>query len=270
MAWLAFGTQTRRLADGETIVGSGSDADWRVPTADLMPRHFVVTVHGLNASIRSYSTDIIVVVNGEQLGRSYHLLNDGDAILAGRGRFVYSDDTPVTQELPPEDAVDDAYLVEERQRLAHSLARRSTTIGRDVSNTIVLKDPRASRFHAEIRREAGGFALHSMGAAGTARNGATMTGPALLQDDDTIEIAFTTFRFTRGPLSDAITIAPLSSELNDAAARLPTSVGQRVTVESSTRDTVPPAAVFATVVGLLVIGGLVVALAWAAWVTWGQ
>jgi hypothetical protein len=40
MPWLAFGMMTRELRDGEIIVGSATDAGWRVTTGDLMPRHF--------------------------------------------------------------------------------------------------------------------------------------------------------------------------------------------------------------------------------------
>jgi pSer/pThr/pTyr-binding forkhead associated (FHA) protein len=270
MAWLALGTQTRKLADGETIVGSGADADWRVPTVDLMPRHFVLTVHGLNTSIRPASADIIVVVNGKQIDHGYNLLNEGDVILAGRGRFIYSDDTPSAQEVPSEPAVE-AFLIDEKARFAHSLSRRSTTMGRDVSNSIVIPDPRASRFHAEVRQEAGGFALHSMGAAGTLRNGQQMRNPALLEDGDVIEIAFTTFRFTP-VLPSGISVAPPAAGLNDAQATQPTGVGVRSTMESTTTVTTPPgpAAPLIVLIGLLVIGGIIVALAGLAWVGWGR
>src|SRR3954463_4312861 len=101
MMWLAFGTQTRKLRDGEIVVGSGADADWRIATADLMPRHFTITVYDLNASLRASSKDSVVVVNGKQLIGIPHLLNDGDVVAAGGGRFIFSEGTARTESAAP-------------------------------------------------------------------------------------------------------------------------------------------------------------------------
>src|SRR5690348_4946588 len=168
--WLAFGTQTRELRDGELVVGSGADADWRIGTADLMPRHFTITVYDLNASLRSASRDNVVVVNDKQLVGVPHLLNDGDVIWAGAGRFRFSegaaraDDEPLGPPKP-------AYLVNESSGRGRELISRSTMLGRDASSAIMIDDGSVSRFHAELRREAGGFALHSLGQSGTLING---------------------------------------------------------------------------------------------------
>ncbi len=218
--WLALGTQTRRLRDGEIVVGGGADADWRITMADLMPRHFTIVVHGLNASLRLSSKDNIVVVNGRQLGAAPHLLNDGDVIQAGAGRFVFSDEEPKVQPLG-EAAPDQAYLVDESAGVAHELRSRSTTIGRDRSNAIVIRDPGASRFHAEIRREAGGFALHSMGSSGTMYNGRRLDAPVLLEDGDRLEIAYAPLRFAR-TVPEGVQVAPVHDPRNDATRRNPT------------------------------------------------
>jgi hypothetical protein len=66
MPWLAFGMMTRELRDGEIVVGAAADASWRVTTADLMPRHFVLTVRGRDVSVRACTADNIVAVNGER------------------------------------------------------------------------------------------------------------------------------------------------------------------------------------------------------------
>ncbi|HEY9226421.1 MAG TPA: FHA domain-containing protein, partial [Gemmatimonadaceae bacterium] len=81
MAWLAFGTTTHELHDGDVSVGSGSEAAWRVSTADLMPRHFVVSTSGATATLHAHSPDNVVVVNGTQITRSGHALRDGDVVL---------------------------------------------------------------------------------------------------------------------------------------------------------------------------------------------
>lgn len=194
--WLAFGNQTRELRDGEIVVGSGADADWRISTADLRPRHFTITVYGLNASLRASSKDNVVVVNDKQLVGVPHLLNDGDVIAAGAGRFVFSEHTPRIGPTPAE-SNEPVFLVNLSGNTGRQLLSRSTTLGRDASSTIVVNDPSASRFHAEVRREAGGFALHSMGTAGTLLNGRKISAPIMLAEGDVIEIARRKWRFTR-------------------------------------------------------------------------
>ncbi|HEY4307172.1 MAG TPA: FHA domain-containing protein [Gemmatimonadaceae bacterium] len=193
--WLAFGSQTRELRDGELVVGSGADADWRIGTADLMPRHFTVTVYDLNASLRATSKDSVVVVNGRQLLGVPYLLNDGDMILAGGGRFCFSDQTPRTN-LPPALSRPPAYLANDSSGRGRELISRSTMLGRDASVAIAIDDPSASRFHAEVRREAGGFALHSMGSSGTLLNSRKVSSPMVLSEGDVIEIAGRKWRFT--------------------------------------------------------------------------
>lgn len=192
---LALGTQTTELRDGDTLVGGGAQANWRVQNVDLMARHFIVTVAGDTATVRPASEEAVVAVDGDQVFDDGRALADGSRIEAGTACFFFWTGAarPMLTErapLPP------AHLVIDDDGLAYPLDRTSTTIGRDPSNVIVVSDPTASRFHAEVRREAGGYALHSMGSSGTRINGEEMQGPRLLREGDIIEIAFTTFRCT--------------------------------------------------------------------------
>lgn len=248
--WLSFGVQTRELRDGEIVVGSGADADWRIATADLMPRHFTLVIHGLNANLRASSKGNVVTVNGRQLVGTTHLLNDGDVIAAGSGRFLFSDQEP--RLLPVEANGHHAYIVDQAGNIVHPLLSRSTTLGRDGSNAIVVRDPAASRFHAEVRREAGGFALHTMGSAGTTLNGRRLGPPLLLSDGDEIEIAYRKFRFVR-EVPGGMAVADLLEGTGETALRNPTLVTGRFTVVPR-RETA----------GLWVAIGLVVAAAVAA------
>ena len=84
---------------------------------------------------------------------------------------------------------------------------RSTSIGRDASNEIVIRDPSASRFHAEIRQDSDMFVLHSIGASGTLLNAKPLSGPHTLTEGDAVEIAFVKLRFTRS-VGDGIEPAP--------------------------------------------------------------
>jgi pSer/pThr/pTyr-binding forkhead associated (FHA) protein len=262
MPWLAFGMMTRELPDGDIIVGSATDAGWRVTTGDLMPRHFSLTVRGREVSVRACTTDNVVAVNGQQLSGQPQTLRDGDVISAGSARFAYNDDAARTTPLDPAE-FQPAHLIDERRRLAHPLTNRSTPIGRDTSNDVVLRDPAASRFHAEIRREAGGFALHSIGATGAAVNGVASRTPRLLSEGDEIEIAFETFRFTQQALPSGVTMAPMHVADNDEAARRATLGTERHVVDEdnaagrhSNRVKTIVAIVLIVVLALLVRGRL--------------
>ena len=237
MPWLTSGGSRHELPDGEVIVGSGSEATVRVASADLMPRHFLLLVHGLNASIRPVSMDNVVVVNGHQLSGAPWTLHDGDVIAAGSGQFVYTDEVPRTTTTSQPTAAADltGYLVDDRVKAAYSLTSRSTGIGRDHSNIVVIRDPTASRFHDEIRREAGGFVLHARGSAGTMVNNRRVASPCMLEEGDQIEIAYTVLRFTKtAPPTEQLGVARPTP--GDGSHRRPTLSG-RVTIDG---EIVPP------------------------------
>jgi len=262
MAWLAFEALTRELRDGELIIGSGADADWRIATADLIPRHFVVRARGDDVSIGPCTWESVVVVNAEQLRGAPHRLADGDVILAGSGVFLFCETTPRTA--PPRPAAGfPAFLVDDAASAAHPLISRSTPIGRDASNAIIVRDPTASRFHAEVRREAGGFALHSMGSAGTSLNGAAVLSPCLLAEGDTLEIAFTKLRFTRERLPESVTVASPHSADHDEMSRRPTLTSERspVALDNEADRGVRRLWIALGVVVILVLGFV----AWRGW-----
>jgi predicted component of type VI protein secretion system len=219
MPWLALGATNREIREGDTVVGSGPEADWRVASVDLTARHFVVRLQSGAAAIEACSPDNVVVLNGQQLvARSP--VRDGETILAGSGRFSFSTARPKAAPVV-EAPVEPGFLVDATDRMAHPLEGRSTPIGRDASNIVVIRDPTASRFHAEVRREAGGFAIHSMGAMGTLLNGYPVEHPTLLHDGDTIEIAFTKLRFTNETPTGVRLAAPHATR-NDESAKRPT------------------------------------------------
>jgi len=235
MTWLAIGTTTHELRDGDVIVGSGFDAQWRLTSVDLAPAHFVVSLRGSDASLKPASRDAVVAVNGEQVQNASHPLVDGDVILAGTGRFLFS------HALPGAFASRDSnpglgYLVDDDAGVAHALGP-STLIGRAASNAIIVRDPTASRFHADVRREAGGFVLRSIGASGTKLNRQPMKSPTLLAEGDQIEIAFSVLRFTTlTPPGDIVPAPPPHSIANDAAGRRPTLAADGVVaVEKANR-----------------------------------
>lgn len=230
MPWLELNGNPRELTEGDTIVGGGAQANWRVPGVDLRPRHLVFTAHGVAAggnvevTVRPFSPQDVVAVNGKQVTGDATVLQDGDVVAAGTGFFDYSVGLPRHRELAPL-LPPVGYLVDETARKAFPLDHASTGLGRDPSNLILVADAEASRFHAEVRREAGGFALHATGSAGTLLNGHETSAPSLLAEGDRIKIASRVLRFTCGPLSPQ-----LSKTLDSAGAdhHLPRTYARRV------------------------------------------
>lgn len=214
MAWLQMNGSMIELTDREIVVGSGAQAGWRLQRVDLCARHFVVAPEGDRWMVRPYSTAAVVALNGRQLDPRAMPLNDGDIVAAGAGMFGFSLERPEPREIRPS-PTEPPHLVNDTMRRAYALDHASTGIGSDPSNSIVLRDPEAALFHAEIRREAGGYALHAMGSAGTRLNGRPVTVPLLLSEGDEIAVASTVLRITARPLPAEIQPADPEVEEDD-------------------------------------------------------
>src|SRR5262245_9265579 len=257
MTWLAVGTTTRELHDGDVIVGSGFDAQWRLTSIDLAPAHFVVSVRGSDATLTLASRDAVVAINGEQVHVASRPLVDGDVILAGSGRFLFSHALPGA--FASRDSTPGlAYLVDDGAGVAHALGP-STLIGRAASNAIIVRDPTASRFHADVRREAGGFVLRSIGASGTTINRQPMNSPKLLGEGDRIEIAFSVLRFTTlTPPGDIVSAPPppAHSIASDAAGRRPTLAADGVVAVEKANRAGRAARLVQITAGLVVLGAV--------------
>lgn len=189
----------RELARGDTAVGSGADADWRLQTINLAPRHFTVHVEESGSVLLSPYRAHDVDVNGETLTAPCTLQHN-DEIIAGAGIFTFL--ATLDGPAPTAGHQATAYLIDIRAGLAYALADEPVTIGRDPSNQVAVKDPAVSRFHAEVRAAANGrgFALRSMGAGGTSINGVLVGSAAReMSEGDLVRIANTTLRFTTQP-----------------------------------------------------------------------
>jgi predicted component of type VI protein secretion system len=225
MTWLEYNDALQELrADSEVVVGTGAQASWRLRRADLMPRHFVVATTDDRATIRPFSADAVVSVNGRQLSAGSSELRDGDVISAGSGDFYFWATEP-GQAPRAVKAPLMAHLIDLRRRSGLSLDRISTGIGRDDSNTLVIDNDAASSFHAEIRREAGGHALRMMDGAVVRVNGRPVSAPVLLNEGDEVEIANQVLRYSCKPLPEGITESTspgtLTSTAETAAIALP-------------------------------------------------
>ena len=220
MPWLTTEGASHQIAEGDTVVGSGPEATWRLGSLDLAARHFRLTREGARVTLQPCGVDSIIAINGKQSGSQGIVLRDGDTVDAGCARFLFTAErSGAYQGL----SISPAHLIETRTGIAHALTTASAGIGRDRMNSVIVRDPTASRFHAEIRREAGGYVLHPHGSSGTLVNGLHAGTPQRLDDGDRIEIANTELRFVLGPVpSGAPTADPVP---DDETGHRPTVMG---------------------------------------------
>jgi predicted component of type VI protein secretion system len=222
-----------RTFSGELMVGSGSQATWRLAALDLAARHFkVVGLDDGSGSVVPASPQNVVVVNGKQVPPSGIAVKSGDVIAAGGARFFFLQkvDSPRPSAAKP---AGETHLVDMANKKGYTLRKRVVQIGREIGCSIVLKDPTVSRFHADVRGEAGEFVLYSMGSAGTKINGQPASAPRLLVEGDQIVIGDTTFTFTREPLPGGVRPVQFEDHDDDAFSRRSTQLAQRaVTMEA--------------------------------------
>lgn len=221
MPFLELNGTVRELTPGEITIGSGAQADWRVPSHDLAARHFIVSVdEGGSARVRPCSQQNVVVVNRQQLGPRPLAISPGDEITAGNARFRVLDGPEAPEEAEPFVLrADPAHLVDESEATAYPLRKRSVAIGRDSASAVRLKDPSASRFHADVRVEAGEHVLYTLGSTGTQVNGERITTPRVLREGDRITIADTVLRYTTGELPSGVEVRAQQEEPEDTLSR---------------------------------------------------
>lgn len=74
----------------------------------------------------------------------------------------------------------------------YDLSKDNVTIGRDITNDIVINDPEVSRHHLRFTRGGGGFTMEDLGSTnGTFINGQRMTGSRPLRPGDMIGLGET-------------------------------------------------------------------------------
>ena len=221
MPYIDHEGDTRELKAGDMIVGSGDQSKWRLQNRDLAARHVVFTV-GDNggALVRPFTPAALVTVNGKRIGSATPLA-EGDVIGAGATEFVYVTDAEAPR-AKRSSSVPVAYLVDEANAVAYTMQRTTLHIGRDAGSTIQVMDPEVSRYHADIRTEAGLHVLYSMGEIGTEVNGKPMTEARVLEEGDRIRIGELELRYTRTQPPSQIRLSSGGEEYDLDVSQQPT------------------------------------------------
>jgi predicted component of type VI protein secretion system len=211
---------------GDVIVGSGSQATWRLSGNDLAARHFRISVENGGAQVTPASPQNVVVLNGAQVPMEGTRLTGGDIVAAGQARFVFLTDLNAARPAPIAE-MPEAHLIDVTNKKGYTLRRRVVQIGREIGCSIVLKDPTISRFHADVRAEGGQFVLYAMGSSGTKVNGDPTVAPRLLREGDQITMGDTTFTFSALQIPPGIRSVQFEDHEDDAFSRKNTQLAQR-------------------------------------------
>ena len=211
---------------GDVVVGSGSQATWRVSGSDLAARHFRLALSNGSAQLIPASPQNVVVLNGAQVPTDGAPLSTGDVVAAGQARFVFLKDLNAPRPRPVTE-MPEAHLIDVTNRKGYTLRRRVVQIGREIGCSIVLKDPTVSRFHADVRAEGGQFVLYAMGSSGTKVNGEPAVAPRLLREGDQITMGDTTFTFSSLAMPPGIRAVQFEDHEDDAFSRKNTQLAQK-------------------------------------------
>jgi ABC-type multidrug transport system ATPase subunit/pSer/pThr/pTyr-binding forkhead associated (FHA) protein len=121
--------------------------------------------------LRDLSSSNGTYLNGERLRDESRALNDGDALRIGGETLHFLIEAPTQALRADGPSTRSSVVAFDGERL---------TVGRDPRNDLVLGDPSASRFHAEIRRVRGGVTLHDLGSSNGTRVDGDHVGTAPL------------------------------------------------------------------------------------------
>jgi pSer/pThr/pTyr-binding forkhead associated (FHA) protein len=127
----------------------------------------------------------------------------------------------------------------------YELNKDIITVGRDITNDIVINDPEVSRHHMRFTRGAGGYTLEDLGSTnGTFINGQRLTGAKPLSNGDMIGLGETVtlgYEVSNPSRMEApgATVAPASPYARQAPAA-PAAGGSPFTVPPENPQPAPP------------------------------
>lgn len=202
------------LTTDVVTIGRGTKNDIVIDNDDVSRDHCRLVRAAADYELHDLSSANGTFINGQRVSSvrvlpSTCLIELGDSITFEYERGVLPSTDALKKELPAEEPADDTYFLvvkmgRESERV-YTLQNETIRIGRDLSNDIVVQDPEVSRWHIQLLREEGGYAIRDLGSTnGTSINGTRVTDPKQLQLNDQIEVGSSTrlyFVRTLGDLS---------------------------------------------------------------------
>ncbi len=219
MPYIEYQGECRGIGPGVLTIGSAPAAGWRIQGRGLDAVHLVLSLQsGGRALLIRGAAGAAVQVNGVELAPMRTLLEFGDCVVAGTAELWY-------RRLPPGATAPTAYLRDTRRGRVYQLRDRST-IGRDMSSTVVVQEADVSRVHAEVLQRGEAHLIVPHGVSVTSINGSRLVAPTALQEGDEIAVGRTLLRFTtalpdRNTLSGGASAA--SSQAPPRESRAPTT-----------------------------------------------
>ncbi|HLV35787.1 MAG TPA: FHA domain-containing protein [Spirillospora sp.] len=183
-------------------IGRGAKNDLIIDDNDVSREHCqLVRVDG-GYELRDLNSTNGTFVNGQRVtsARTLHggqLIELGDMITLEYQRDLAesapnSEDAALSARVTPIIPGDTFALVVEigpNPRRIYTLTEDNYTLGRDLSNDIVIQDPEVSRWHLQLFRNPDGYSVKDMGSTnGTVLNGVRLTGSKPLRVYDTLEL----------------------------------------------------------------------------------
>lgn len=209
------------LDSDEITIGRGSKNQIIIRDTEVSREHCRL-IRLMDAyEVRDLGSSNGTFVNGQRVAGGFLLepgaileLGDSITLTFERIRTRFSERNPLTGEEDTQPTLNFAY----RLMMTHGVITGRTfeltdsiiTIGRDLSNDIVVQDPEVSRYQVRLRRVRQGYSLEDMGSTnGTFVNGTRLEDPVALNHDDVIKLGSTVqMQFV------ADMLAPLPEALN--------------------------------------------------------
>src|SRR5262245_3619536 len=112
----------------------------------------------------------------------------------------------------------------------YELVKDVSTIGRDVSNDIVINDAEVSRNHARLTSQSGGFLLEDLASTnGTFVNGQRLIGPKLLNPGDVVGLGETVVLEYSVMMADAGATVIAAAPMAPRVAPTPPPIEEHIT-----------------------------------------
>jgi pSer/pThr/pTyr-binding forkhead associated (FHA) protein len=194
-----------QLTKDVITIGRGSKNDIIIDDNDVSREHCRLVRVSENYELQDVASTNGTFVNGQRVttGRELHsgqMIELGEMITLEYQRDLSevlessteNNYTPNLSKVTPVASSDTYALVVEigpNPRRIYTLKNDNITIGRDLSNDIVIQDPEVSRWHLQLFRSPDGYSIKDMGSTnGSVLNGIRLTGSKALKVFDTVEL----------------------------------------------------------------------------------